>query len=172
MKVIITIDPGVQGTGIAVWKASLWGIKRPPVRCFNYDRDQKLDWKETTREFVLRFDRLFRKYDVVDVYCEYPQYFGETGKGQASTGSGDIYKLSSLVGAFMAVTYLHQGTFTPIKVNSWKGQVPKEVIIRRITKLIPEMSNMEIVSHSWDAVGVGLYAQGILHPENLHLMNR
>jgi hypothetical protein len=119
------------------------------------------NWVLTCEKFHERFHRIINQFTVRRVYCEFPQYFA-SATGHAATGKGDIHKLACLVGVFMGATYEYGGEFHPILVNDWKGQLSKDAVIQRVGDRLPNLrsSGMKIETHSYDAIGIGLFAQG------------
>jgi hypothetical protein len=54
-----------------------------------------------------------------------------------------------------------------VKVSSWKGQLPKELVIDRIKDFYRKQDaglkllSMSLDGNDWDALGIGLYLQGL-----------
>lgn len=82
-----------------------------------------------------------------------------SGKSMASATRGDLFKLVYLIGQLS----IGNGEFIPFMIapREWKGQLPKEEVIRRIKKLCPNVGSA-IGNHEADAVGMGLALQGVL----------
>jgi hypothetical protein len=57
--------------------------------------------------------------------------------------------------------------FHDVKVSSWKGQLPKELVIDRIKDFYRKQDaglkllSMSLDGNDWDALGIGLYLQGL-----------
>jgi hypothetical protein len=171
---ILSIDPGVSGTGICVWDSATWGKKfqvkqglsfsnhySNPIHVENFMPHGYDNWVITCEKFHEKLHTIINRYMVRRVFCEFPQYFASS-KGHAATGKGDIYKLSCLVGVFAGCVWEYGGEFNCILVNEWKGQLSKDAVIQRIGVRLPTLgsSGMHIESHSYDAIGIGLFAQG------------
>lgn len=143
---ILTIDPGISGTGWAVFSKQ---FVTPIAHGIIYPKE-----KEISKKFnyiVSYLQLIVKKMGVRQVYIEFPSYFQSAG-GRVTAASGALVKLSNLVGAIMFALEAK-----PIKVAQWKGQLPKEVVIKRIKKILP---NCKAKSHDWDAIGIGLYVLG------------
>ena len=168
---IVSIDPGIRGTGLCVWNSSTWGqivsktnrqinIRNLPIHVENFNPRAGDNWMWTSERYHEKFHELVQRFTIRKVFCEFPQFFASE-IGLAATGKGDIHKLACLVGVFAGATWEYGGQFTPILVNDWKGQLPKAAVERRICDRLPTITDcFDPQSHSWDAIGIGLYAQG------------
>lgn len=157
-----SLDPGISGTGVAIWKDSEWKDRAAlPVLTENlYPSARCTDWTERAETIGRKLLELFNRYPPLFVYCEFPE-FQDSAKGYAVATKGDLQKLTFIVGFFAAMAWEKRAAFVPYKVSVWKGQLPKPVVISRIIERIPGISEMKVSSHSFDAIGVGLYAKGI-----------
>lgn len=146
----LTIDPGISGTGFAVFHNKIlkrYGSVYP---------DRNLDnWERRTSSILLKLmEEIHMAEAPQHVYIEWPSQF--TGKrGLAAANSNDILKLTCLIGR-LAQYYIGIGTPTVmlVPVNRWKGNLPKEVVVERIKKFF---SIRGVASHAADAVGIGQY---------------
>lgn len=139
----MTIDPGISGTGFA---------------CF--DRRRLLEWGNiysTANTWERRSKAIITKISWKEyqgcerMYCEWPSNFQGTGKGQAAINSGSILKLAFLIGGICE-------KFDDVRlvpVQSWKGQLPKEIVQRRAEVFFQKKG---FKSHAADAVGIGQWA--------------
>ena len=102
-----------------------------------------------------------RGFIPIKFHCEFPHYM-TSAKGIAATNKGLINKLSYLCGIFACIA-LERGILQDaILVRDWKGQLPKEAVIKRIKRIAPNTVRIiHPTSHDWDAIGIGLYAQGL-----------
>lgn len=138
----LAIDPGVAGSGVAVWLA---GEKYP---CFN-EAVKKKDRKAYRNYFA----ELLHKFEVKYVMIEKPA-FQNSVKGQMALRKGDLIELTLFVGG-MEMALMELGAEVElIDVSLWKGQLPKEVVNTRIKSVFPEVNAK---SHDWDAIGIGLW---------------
>ncbi len=150
----ISIDPGIQGTGYAVWD---YEVKLH--KCGVINAPSKYTWEEKMRYVALALTEY--NYSCNKIYIEYPQRFGGASGDMVSL-KGDLGKLFTCVGYILG--YL-KCDFKLISVVKWKGQLPKKIVNARIQKLLnkEELGKLsKNKSHDWDAVGIGLYVQGRL----------
>lgn len=145
----MTVDPGISGTGWAVFrdaKLHKWGVIR------SYEPT----WTSKAKDIVKQLRALEWKYlrdaeqRYKTVYCEWPSNFTGSAKGLAALNSGSILKLSYLIGKISSLpVYLKL-----VSVQQWKGQLPKEVTKARAEKYFKRTG---FKSHDADAVGIGQY---------------
>ena len=156
----LCIDPGITGTGFAVFQ------DKNPEPIYVHDENKKAEWDVQIAILARELDRIVTVWQVMKVYCEYPEW-QESGKGAAAAIKGDIFKLSSVVGAFMGVCAIRNIRFIPVNVSWWKGQVSKSNVVKRIRGILPESDwTYSEARHYTDAVGIGLYVLGLLHKPN------
>ena len=146
----ITIDPGISGTGWAVWDRN-WKLLKHGV----IFASSALSWEPKTMQITDRLYDVCIRHNVSEMHIEYPAVFGGAG-GAMVAGKGDIVKLAFFVGHVCAGL---QVPFHLVEVRQWKGQLPKDVVIRRIKKILPDV---KATSHDWDAIGIGLFKKGDL----------
>lgn len=151
----LSIDPGIGGTGWALWDEDSWHLAEPPTQTGIFTGRSSQSWEQKIAYIVFGL-RGVVPLNLSHTYIEYPAYFG-TASGDMVARRGDLVKLSYCVG-FIAGSM--PGTVTLIPVNKWKGQLPKDIVARRIQKILGANACREFKSHVWDAVGVGLYAKG------------
>lgn len=149
----LSVDPGLQGTGVAVWR----GRKLVSASVFTMAHDE-LDWWERSR-VIGELIRRANPYAEV-VVIEMMEHFG-AGRDLAWK-TGDLQRTVFLIG--MIGGLFPAGVIQPIRVRDWKGQLPKSVVIDRIEAHLgtATCNRLNIQSHAWDAVGIGLWAQGKL----------
>jgi len=153
MENFLTVDPGVGGTGLALWGA--YPRKGPRVTlCIT--PETKGSWELRAQQVVLQYGEFLKKYHPDSTYIEEPSVW-MTPKGLASAGRGDVGKLIEIVGMLSVMTYIYCEQW-PIKVPvvKWKGQLPKNIVDRRIKRILGKTYN----EHVSDAVGMGLFLQG------------
>lgn len=75
-------------------------------------------------------------------------------------GRGDLVTLSFFIGYLAG--RICPIPFIPVEINKWKGQLSKKNVTDRIkNKLTKKVcKTLEIRTHAWDAVGIGLWAKG------------
>jgi len=157
---ILSIDPGVAGTGVAVWSRIAWGHGKP-TDVFNlYPRkDAGRDFTSKTCSLLKRLEESVDLKEVTEVWCEMPEFFQSAG-GMMVASSGDLSKLTFMVGALAGHLWKYGIVFKTVCPTVWKGQLTKDMVIRKIQHIIPDIEkSMDPKSHSWDAIGIGLWAQ-------------
>lgn len=155
---LVSVDPGVHAVGIAffidrrlcsaAYVGGEWRGHRLPQVAFDAVAGA-----------------LPRAYEITLV-VEVPQVYGHGGAGKGEDPN-DLIDLALVVGAF--VGYLRPVALTIYRPREWKGQVPKDVMTRRIKeKLAPEeVAKVRLPARGkqhnvWDAVGIGLKKLGRL----------
>lgn len=145
----LSIDPGLAGTGWAVWnktgRLKKHGVLTPKASAVS------------KKAFLAReLCNIAQVEKVVEAWIEYPAKFGGV-KGNMVANRGDLVKLAELVGYIEAALNMLDITVEPIPVMKWKGQLPKDIVIKRILRILPDC---KAKSHDWDAIGIGLYKLG------------
>jgi len=148
----MTVDPGLQGTGYAVWR--FYELKETGVIT-----SKAKEWWE--RAYSIAGTLYLRGSFSEIVYVEHMEYFG--GSKNLAWKTGDLQRTTYLEGC-IAGRFNEANIVVPIPVREWKGQLPKAVVIRRIQKELGKevCEDLGIVTHAWDAVGIGLWAQNRL----------
>lgn len=177
-RVILSIDPGITGTGVAVWMPDEWGENSLPFDAFNIYPSGMLDsfplwagglhsayandWQSKAEVICAKLANhlLKRKHSPMIVFCEFPEYM-EGVRGHTAAVSGDLLKMTYLVGKLSEWARNEGSRFIPITPGEWKGNLSKGVVERRICRLMPEAGIQGYKSHTWDAIGIGLYAKGV-----------
>jgi Holliday junction resolvasome RuvABC endonuclease subunit len=159
---VMSIDPGVE-LGWALWNTPHTPNVLPhPISTGICKANGRLPWLERITKTMSSFSEILNsmtsRYHIEKMYCEWPAYFDDVG-GQVSAGSGALVKLAVAVGHIAQIAHERDVEFMPVKVADWKGQVSKEVVIRRIRRRL-NVSESRFHTHEWDAVGIGLHALG------------
>lgn len=155
---LLTIDPGLTGTGIATWDGGELQFARVVTT-------EPGDFLVRVREIV---DRV-RPYSYTGrsvleqrhIVIEQPQ----TYRGRADKGDGnDLIKLANLVGALLTLTEYGE----IVLPSKWKNQAPADVVEARCRKklgaielgrcMIPKSRKQQ--TDLWHAVGLGLWKLG------------
>jgi Holliday junction resolvasome RuvABC endonuclease subunit len=167
----ISIDPGIGTTGYAVWSNSDWDKLVKPLQTGILRGSSVNDWQlraeRTAQELFQVINSLQETGTVIRVYCELPADM-EGAKARMVSKEGNIIKLSIMVGMIYRVCCELGIPVEFVPVRSWKGQLPKEVVARRIAEKLNVAIDL-YPSHSNDAVGIGLYCKGVwiyLNKEN------
>lgn len=146
----ITIDPGSTGSGYAVWD-SRWKLLRNGIIL----PDKDAEWEEGAYQVVAKIAEVSGRNCCSEGYIEYPAFYQAHGAcGVANSGA--LVKLAWFVGLVCGSL-----PFPPhlVTVGSWKGQLPKKVVEKRIKRILP---GVKATSHDWDAIGIGLFIKGDL----------
>jgi hypothetical protein len=169
---LLAIDPGLNSLGWAYWYPlsrkgmipDATGLLHAPRRLSLTERARYLAIaleKEAMHPTMcgVHHSRLcgcFGRFIIADfdIVSEYPAYHGRV-KGW---DSGDLQKLVFLVGVIAG--YFHKAMFTPVTPADWKGQLPKDVVIRRLEKKLGKEYTKNYEKDIWDAVGIGLWKLG------------
>jgi len=152
----LCIDPGIAGTGWALfdhkWNLQDHGNIHSKQMCWENKIEDILKQLQTI-SFGLPFK----------IYIEFPAKFSGV-KGDMVAGKGDLVKLTYFVGILIGrftATKKWCKSWELIEVVKWKGQMPKEAVIKRIKRIYSKkVLKKEITNHAWDAVGLGLYLKG------------
>jgi Holliday junction resolvasome RuvABC endonuclease subunit len=153
---VLSVDPGLSGTGFAVWSGIHWKRLVNPIETgvLTYD-DTSETWSRRGRRYFDALTELCQRHDVGNVFVEWPNY-RPTAAGQMVAGSGDLGKLFFAASLAMIVPIVRGFDGLPVPVVTWKGQLTKQAVISRIKTKI----GVEYTSHDADAVGIGLWAKG------------
>lgn len=150
---LVSIDPGLGGTGIAVWE----NARLTDVLIVRTDPGDPL----VERVMIVRAAaaRMVKPLDLLVI--EYQQtYGGRAAKGDAN----DLLKATLLSGALLT---LSDCIATLVLPHEWKGSAKKDVTRARCLEDLTE-AELQIVSERcgknqklqgdvWDAVGIGLW---------------
>jgi hypothetical protein len=151
---LVAIDPGLNSMGVALWGSVRNDSTTPET--FLLKAPRKLDLAPRAlwiaRQLASQLPRGFERGDFV---CEYPAWHGI----QLGWAAGDLQKLVFLVGV-LAGYFNTAHSFTPVTPKEWKGQLPKDVVKRRLVKKFGPGATREWERDMWDAVGIGLWKLG------------
>lgn len=159
----MTVDPGLKGTGYAIWRARHWDRSSPPTEVGvihpQISVGNDLDGMRRSKEIANRLWDLTTGWNCTHVFVEDPAYFDSAG-GQMSARRGDLKKLVFLAGMICG-RLIYQSQI--VRVNDWKGQLPKVVVEARVRSALGDDNCEGYHSHIWDAVGMGLYLKGVIN---------
>lgn len=152
------IDPGLGGTGWAYFRDRGEPLTSGVIRARAGFNDK--GWPDRAYHIAQDVEELIDRFDVLCVGIEFPEY-QVSARAHASNSKGDLFKLAFLCGSINYRLNFHHDLinvmyFSP---SEWKGQLPKDVVIRRINKIWPSLT---VKNHEADAIGMGLAAQGLL----------
>lgn len=174
---LLAIDPGINGTGWALWRGNAKRPTAPDEVGVLRKRFESFDlasfWLTSELKKILRERRLICPVHLTRtcgcvrdtsciVVCEFPEF--QTGAARSMGWmKGDLQKLTFLVGAIGQMAHDAGCQFEPVPVSHWKGQLPKDIVTDRIIRLIGgiKCSQLGIKTHAWDATGIGLWRRGL-----------
>ena len=161
----ISIDPGVNCTGVAWWAGrgtvllGACGFRRSA----NVSKEEFANMIATA---VASTARQTNKEGELQIIIEFPQAYHE--RAQQKGDQNDLLHLAYFVGLLHADLIQQElppfSVFLPLP-RQWKGQLDKDVSLLRITKKLSaeEVAQVELPSakslhhNVWDAVGIGLW---------------
>lgn len=145
---ILAVDPGLNGTGWAIFYKNTGRLIAHGV----IKRLSITQWYTRGLVIASDLDLIQNEYDVKKSYIEFPSLF-QSAHGQMVARKGDLVKLAWFTGLLFG--RLIKPNLIP--VPEWKGQLPKEVVKKRIIKILGKTQTLKLKDHDWDAVGIGLY---------------
>ena len=152
---LIAIDPGAGGTGIA------WGDPGRPQNVRVKVVEPKGDtWDERALGVTRAVLHLISDLPPGVLVIERP-FVAMKGKYGAAAKRGDVVKLALLAGG---IGYgFHGHALRWVDVETWKGQLSKSATEYRTRKLahpdlIERLEGLE--DHAWDAAGIWLHCHG------------
>lgn len=158
MSALFTIDPGVSGTGWVAWEDG------DPVAAGVVETLPGRPWEDRTafvvRQLATAYTALQERTGVKHpvVVCEMMEFY-QTGGGSAPWVTGDLQRILVLSGWFCGRVRVPSSQAVFVRPSEWKGQLPKRVVVQRVTKLLGEKvcKKLRLKSHMWDAAGIGLW---------------
>ena len=155
-QVILTIDPGVRGCGIAVWHESGELLFASYVRGL---QDPHAELHHVVQTMAQRIYETTRNTGITRLIIEYPQ----TYRGRASSGdTNDLIHVALVAGAILGSFGVYHRLVLP---SEWKGQTPKSATEARARERLGAFATRvdttcgkKLASNVWDAVGIGLWA--------------
>lgn len=153
MRSVIAIDPSVTNTGVAVYEDAELAFAFQ-VKCRG--------WAEAGMDVSIALADRYPLEALAQVLAiEIPQvYHQRKQKGRQE----DVVKVALAAGSIAGALCEFVGEVVTYLPNQWKGQVPKEVMVRRVKKRLShdELDRVELPSAAseehnvYDAVGIGL----------------
>lgn len=170
MKSILTIDPGVYTLGACLFSEDefLSSYCALPYKRLAIDRPRKerdsMGHQVSMKHLINRLRTWFDAYEITECYCEKPSVFG-SARGWAS--KDHILQLEMFRGMLFNLCDEYHCLFHDVNVSTWKGQLPKHLVVQRIKDIYYAMEGRQQIavlsedgSHDWDACGIGLHVQG------------
>ncbi len=153
---MLSLDPGIRGCGVGLWEASKL------VRCDYVKGAHATDSVLAAAFAMARQVRAWAPNDVSFLALEWPQVYRS---GKQKGDNNDLLALAAVEGALVAL--FPDAAFEVFKPAQWKGQVPKNIMCRRIIehltveekKVYAGAEVIKSLEHNMiDAVGIGLAA--------------
>ena len=160
---MLSIDPGLNGTGVVYWFDGVpqrAAVLRPLVgqvrSTLKDDEDSLVARARTLTQLVIAVSKAPSTPHTVVI--EFPE-FHESIKGRMARSTGSIDRLSFLIGVMVGQMPNHWRVMLPL-VREWKGQLPKDVVIKRMTQCYGKacVTHLGMKTHAWDALGIGEWA--------------
>lgn len=146
---ILAIDPSVRHTGYAVFSDVDRIHKKPKLYRYGALKVSTKNYMPIVRNLFSIIERCSIEWIVI----EKPTLF-HSGKGLIAKESGRIVTLIHFVGFLHGYFMQADYNVAMIPVVQWKGQLPKEVVAKRVYSRI----KTTIVDHNIvDAIGLGFY---------------
>ena len=171
----ISIDPGVSGTGVAVWPSKYHPEERMlPCKTFSLTYNYK-------DQYMSDLTKIIGMYRVKECFCENATYFQGDDRGQVTLTSGKLIKLAQFIGGVEEVCRVNNVLITLVSPVKWKGQVPKHVTTRKVlehwqecpydpkiydTKVFGIERNNETLVYDKVQIGVGTIKKVIVEMPN------
>lgn len=166
---MMSIDPGLNGTGWAVWdRAKAEELVKPIASGAVPPTNQESPLASRCNWICVALQMLCHQHAVNELVIEQPIFMEGSSKGMAAARDGDLVTLSILTGAIAgnmwkvkngaSITYGFATYFVP--VNQWKGNLSKDLCLERVKRQLPKWRSSSNTTHEADAVGIGLYAKG------------
>ena len=168
IKYVIAIDPSINNVGCAVFeKSSKKLLDKIIIHPSKFVKNAT--YLQKARDICSQIVRVMKSvskctfdnhvdmtFPDIQLVTEIPQHFGVGG--YMSRESGAMLKLTFIAGMIFNIT----DNVISYEPNQWKGQLPKDVVARRLQKLYPKEKIFDlktkkfIIDHNIaDAIGIG-----------------
>ena len=159
-KYILAIDPSINFLGYSVFDREEYDKNKEKKKHPNPILSKLLTSKELgvlKANYIIKSKAMFehlrgiqKVFGGCDIILEIPEYQGDSS--YMARESGSVEKLTFLCGMLCSLDYVI--TYTP---TQWKGQVPKDVMQKRLSRYITEVDMLKLNHNIADAVGIGYY---------------
>lgn len=159
---VLTVDPGLGGTGVAFWnvipRGKLFPLMSPAhTECFNSKMAKNVSWQIRASDIANQFESYIKRFEPQEIVIEFQELWTGNQKSMASASAGHLFKLTYLTGMLGQISYEflnHQPVL--VTPNEWKGQLSKGAVHCRIKRAF----GLDYDEHIADAVGMGLAIHG------------
>ena len=158
----VCVDPGVGGTGIAVWdNLQRSGGRLGPRLRHVVKPHGRGDWgsrmDQVVEEAVRVIDTSMPEHSLIVI--EVPIVWAGSARSLAAGQRGELTKLAVLAGAIGGAFWSRTRVLF-IWPSTWKGQMPKAAVGARIARTLG--ASLRFPDHVEDAIGMGLALVGRL----------
>jgi len=155
-RLLVAIDPGITGTGFAVF--SPLGQTLRFTHVFKPILDDAAPWFSRAADVAAQLAANVQEAEPCDIVIELPIVY-QSSAGRNAQHSGSIIKLGFLTGMLygMARTRMGVGEIRCVTAPEWKGQLPHAIVVKRVVRIYPQMSEKGVTEHEIDAVGLGIF---------------
>ena len=161
MSGLLAIDPGTKEFGWALWHSTRRRLRAPDAA--GVCKAGGAWWQDRVHDLVDYFLGRIPHCQLGIVAIEWPHMMSGDA-GTAAAAHGDLEKLAYFCGylAKMLRDSYPRILVDLVPVREWKGQLKKEITVDRLSQAIGlhDGRGNEIITHAWDAVGVGLHYLG------------
>ncbi len=156
---VIFIDPGIGGTGYAIWFYGEFSSYESGDTLYGPNEYGIINCKDVNVQLE-KFKRMIAYFRPLLMYIEDAAFMTGSLKGQAAARTGSVVKLAQYIGRLQQICQELRVTTELISVMKWKGTLPKKVVWDRIFKVLPDL---KAKSHALDAIGLGLWKMGVIN---------
>lgn len=156
---VIFIDPGIGGTGYAVWSYGEFLSYESGDTLCGPNEYGVINCKDVNVQLE-EFKRMIARFRPLLIHIEDAAFMPGSVKGQAAAKTGSVVKLAQYIGRLQQICADLDCEAELISVMKWKGTLPKKVVWDRIFKVLPDL---KAKSHALDAIGLGLWKMGVIN---------
>jgi hypothetical protein len=155
MRRVLAVDPGVGGTGWALFSDKAWPQS---VGCCT-PMSSRASWVDRQASVVQKLALSVNVSATGTLVIECPE-LQMSERGWASARRGDLVKLALITGAIVHV--FRAWDVQLVTPREWKGQLPKRVTMQIVRDSLPTRVMDDLLlerhpDHVWDAVAIGLW---------------
>lgn len=153
MSTLLAVDPGIRGTGLALFeRGKLYPVKVTCITPVSYD-----DWQDRAKYVCTVFEEFIVLNKPTEIYLEQPAFF-PTREGIFSAKGGDLVKLSMLMGMLYWISISYGAECSTVLPTAWKYRTNKEANHAYTLGKLPALPKRKYTEHELDAIGIGLWA--------------
>lgn len=157
MSGILGVDPGIRGTGLALFPAG----EKYPSKVVTLVPNLKDSWRKRAAYICDAFEEFIYKNRPGDMYIELPVFFASTKRGLQTARQGHLVKLALLTGMLFYIADTNGVEVFTVEPVEWKGKRNKESAHKTIYKVLPDLMDHHS-EHALDAIGIALFGKGLV----------